>query len=138
MYNAAMALFERVIWVVLDGVGAGELPDAKDYGDIGSNTLGNLARAFKQKTGRILNLPNLEAWGLGNITDIEGVPARWSGKGEGAFGRALELSNGKDTTSGHWEMAGLVVKKAFATFPNGFSQEVIDRWCKENNLPGVL
>jgi phosphopentomutase len=133
-----MASFERVIWVVLDGVGAGELPDAKAYGDTGSNTLGNLARAFKQKTGRILNLPNLEAWGLGNITDIEGVPARWSGKGEGAFGRALELSNGKDTTSGHWEMAGLVVKKAFATFPNGFPQDVIDRWCKENGLPGVL
>lgn len=133
-----MTEFDRVIWVVLDGVGAGELPDAKDYGDSGSNTLGNLARVFKQKTGRILNLPNLEAWGLGNITEIDGVPARWSGKGEGAFGRAVELSRGKDTTAGHWEMAGLVVKKAFTTYPNGFSKEVIDRWCRENSLPGVL
>ena len=133
-----MAFFDRVIWVVLDGVGAGELPDAKDYGDKGSNTLGNLARAFKLKTGRILNLPNLEAWGLGNITEIEGIPARWAGKGEGAFGRATELSNGKDTTSGHWEMAGLVVKKAFATYPQGFSQTVIDRWCHDNQLPGIL
>src|SRR4051794_599857 len=104
-----MAIFDRVIWVVLDGVGAGELPDAKDYGDTGSNTLGNLARAFKIKNGRPLHLPHLEALGLGNITEIEGVPARWSGKGEGAFGRAVELSLGKDTTAGHWEMAGVVV-----------------------------
>lgn len=133
-----MATFDRVIWVVLDGVGAGELPDAKAYGDTGSNTLGNLARAFKQKTGRPLNLPHLEAWGLGNITDIDGVPARWSGKGEGAFGRAIELSLGKDTTAGHWEMAGVVVKKAFTTYPKGFSHEVIDHWCRENELPGVL
>jgi phosphopentomutase len=132
------AAFDRVIWIVLDGVGAGELPDAKDYGDIGSNTLGNLARAIKAKSGRILHLPHLEAMGIGNITPIEGVPARWTGKGEGAFGRAVELSRGKDTTSGHWEMAGLVVTKAFATYPQGFSQEIVDRWCKENDLPGVL
>jgi phosphopentomutase len=127
-----------VIWIVLDGVGAGELPDAAAYGDVGSNTLGNIARTIQAKTGRILNLPNLEAWGLGNITNIEGVPARWSGQGEGAFGKAIELSNGKDTTSGHWEMAGLVDKKAYTTYPNGFSKEIIERWCKENNLPGVL
>lgn len=138
MYKAKMATFDRVIWVVLDGVGAGELPDANAYGDTGSNTLGNLSRAFKQKSGRPLNLPHLEAWGLGNITDIEGVPARWSGKGEGAFGRAVELSLGKDTTAGHWEMAGVVVKKAFTTYPKGFSEAVIDRWCRENDLPGVL
>ena len=75
---------------------------------------------------------------MGNITPIEGVPARWDGQGEGAFGRAVERSLGKDTTSGHWEMAGLVVSKAFTTYPNGYSEEVIGRWCRENDLPGVL
>jgi len=77
-------------------------------------------------------------WGIGNITSIEGVPPCSTGNGEGAFGRATEQSKGKDTTSGHWEMAGLVVQKAFRTYPKGFPQELIDRWAKENNLPGVL
>src|SRR4051812_30106203 len=128
-----MPLFDRVIWIVLDGVGAGALPDAADYGDVGSNTLGNLARVLKQKTGRLLNIPHLENWGIGNITEIEGVPARWSGQGEASFGKAMELSRGKDTTSGHWEMAGLVLTKPFTTYPNGFSKEIVDRWCRENN-----
>lgn len=130
--------FDRVIWVVLDGVGAGELPDAQLYGDRGSNTLGNLSRAIRDKRGRALELPNLEAWGLGNITPMDGVPSRPGGGGEGAFGRAAELSRGKDTTSGHWEMAGLVVQKPFAVFPNGFPQDRIDQWVHENNLPGIL
>ena len=133
--------FDRVIWVVLDGVGAGELPDAAVYGDGGSNTLGNLARVYHQKTGKKLHLPHLQAWGLGNITDIDGVPAVKPAagiQGEGAFGRAIELSSGKDTTSGHWEMAGLVVSKAFPTYPHGFPQDVINRWCQENGLSGVL
>jgi len=134
---ATKSNFDRVILIVLDGVGAGELPDAKSYGDIGSNTLGNLARVFREKTGRSLQLPHLASWGIGNITAMEGVTPTF-GKGEGAFGRAVERSRGKDTTSGHWEMAGLVVNTAFATFPNGFSQDVIDRWCRENHLPGVL
>jgi phosphopentomutase len=128
----ARAAFDRVIWIVLDGVGAGELPDAAQYGDAGSNTLGNLARR------RAVKLPNLETWGLGNITAIPGVAPRPAGKGEGAFGRAVELSNGKDTTSGHWEMAGLVVRKPFATYPTGFPKEIVDRWVRENGLPGVL
>ena len=130
--------FDRVFWIVLDGVGAGELPDAKSYGDTGSNTLRNLARAYKQKTGKTLTLPNLESWGMGNITEIEGVNRVAPGMGEGAFGRANEKSLGKDTTSGHWEMAGLVVTKAFATYPTGFPQAIVDRWVKENGLPGVL
>ena len=109
----------------------------------GSNTLSNLARApsnAKRPEDRILHLPHLEAWGAwANITPIEGVPARWSGKGEGAFGRAVELSLGKDTTAGHWEMAGLVVRKPFTTYPARlFKREVVDRWCRENDLPGVL
>lgn len=137
-FGKKSTLFDRVIWVVLDGVGAGALPDAALYGDLGSNTLGNLSRAFKEKLGRPLTLPNLEKWGVGNITSMEGVAPCAHGKGQGAYGRALEQSRGKDTTSGHWEMAGLVVSRPFVTFPNGFSKEVVDRWVRENNLPGVL
>ncbi|MDR3608920.1 MAG: phosphopentomutase [Oligoflexia bacterium] len=132
------AQFDRVILIVLDGVGAGELPDATVYGDRNSNTLGNLSRSFKSSEGRTLSLPNLAAWGLGNITSMEGISGCQPGNGEGAFGRALELSRGKDTTSGHWEMAGLVVNQPFATYPQGFPKEIVDRWVKENDLPGVL
>lgn len=132
------ASFKRVIWVVLDGVGAGELPDAPNYGDAGSNTLGNLAREFPKKAGRKLSLPNLQKLGIGNITQMEGVPPITPSAGMGAFGKARELSSGKDTTSGHWEMAGLVVEKPFLTYPNGFSSEIVDRWVRECNLPGVL
>lgn len=132
------APFDRVIWVVLDGVGAGELPDAKSYGDTGSDSLGNLGRQFQSKAGRKLSLPNLARMGLGNLTGIEGVPPCAPGEGHGAFGKALEKSRGKDTTSGHWEMAGLVVSRAFTVYPDGFSKEVLDRWCHENQLPGVL
>ncbi len=130
--------FKRVIWIVLDGVGAGELPDSANYGDLGSNTLGNLGREFRKKTGRPLQLPHLQNWGIGNITSIEGVPPSHSGARTSAFGKACELSAGKDTTSGHWEMAGLVLKKPFVTFPTGFSKEILDRWIQENDLPGVL
>jgi phosphopentomutase len=130
--------FDRVIWVVIDGVGAGALSDAKAYGDEGSNTLGNLATALASRFSRQLALPNLEAMGIGNITSMPGVPPRSSGQGEGAFGKALERSLGKDTTSGHWEMAGLIVQKAFPTFPEGFAKEVVNHWISENNLPGVL
>lgn len=130
--------FKRVILVVLDGVGAGELPDAAHYGDKGSNTLGNLALNLKLKHGKTLTLPHLAKMGLGNITKIEGVPPLQPGEGLGAFGRACELSNGKDTTSGHWEMAGLVVKTPFKVFPNGFADDVIHKWVRDNSLPGVL
>ena len=101
--------FDRVFWVILDGVGAGELPDAGLYGDRGSNTLGNLSRAFHASQGRTIRLPNLSSWGIGNITPMDGVNPRPVGIGiqgaNGAFGRAVEKSLGKDTTSGHWEMA---------------------------------
>ncbi len=138
MNHLTHPLFHRIIWVVLDGVGAGELPDAAAFQDRGANTLGNLSRAFQLKTGKSLNLPHMEALGLGNITEIVGTPPRSAGKGEGAFGKAIELSQGKDTTSGHWEMAGLVLSKPFVTFPNGFPMEVVNRWIQENQLPGVL
>jgi phosphopentomutase len=130
------APLKRVILVVLDGVGAGATPDAPNYGDEGSDTLGNLSREFKKRQGRALSLPHLESWGLGKITSIEGVSA--SKAKEGAAGRAAELSTGKDTTSGHWEMAGYVVKEPFAIFPDGFPKAYVDRWVRSNNLPGVL
>ena len=132
------APMNRVIWVVLDGVGAGELPDAAQYGDTGSNTLGNLGARFPEKAGRALSLPNLGRMGLGNLTTIRGVPPCALGEGAGAFARASEKSLGKDTTSGHWEMAGLVVSRPFSYFPDGFPAEIIERWCLENGLAGVL
>lgn len=138
MKNSETAAIKRVFWIVLDGVGAGELPDASSYGDSGSNTLRNTAKAFHAKSGRTLKLPHLEALGIGNITSIPGVRPQSPGEGLGAYGKATELSTGKDTTSGHWEMTGLVLKKPFAVFPNGFPQEIIQRWVAENQLPGVL
>lgn len=132
------ARLKRVILVVLDGVGAGAMPDAADYGDVGSDTLGNLSRAFRAKMGRSLDLPNLSQLGMGHLTKMEGVTPCSPEEGNGAFGKATERSSGKDTTSGHWEMAGLVVSKPFVTFPTGFSQEIVDRWVRENQLTGVL
>ena len=129
--------FERVIWIVIDGVGVGALPDADQYGDAGANTLGNLARELKKRHNRTLKIPTLQELGVNHLTPLEGVPPA-SGKEKAAFGKCRELSKGKDTTSGHWELAGLVVSKPFATYPNGFSQEIIDRWIKENHLPGIL
>ncbi|HBV89093.1 MAG TPA: phosphopentomutase [Desulfosporosinus sp.] len=109
----------RVVIIVLDSVGIGELPDAGDYGDLGSDTLGNLAR---QRGG--LNLPNLEKLGLGTIHSITGVPAALNP--EGCFGKMAERSRGKDTTSGHWEIAGVILEKALPTFPQGFPREFIE------------
>lgn len=108
----------RVIIVVLDSVGIGEMPDAGKYGDLGSYTLGNVAR---QRGG--LNLPHLQKLGLGNINSIMGVPA--APAPEGNFGKMSEQSLGKDTTTGHWEMAGVILERALPTFPRGFPMEFI-------------
>ncbi|NLM38919.1 MAG: phosphopentomutase [Firmicutes bacterium] len=108
----------RVIMIVLDSVGVGELPDAALYGDEGSNTLGNIA---KVRGG--LDLPNMGSLGLGNIIPIEGVPP--TDKPKGAWGKMAEQSAGKDTTTGHWEIAGLILDKPFPTYPEGFPPEVI-------------
>ncbi|WP_170270486.1 phosphopentomutase [Heliorestis acidaminivorans] len=111
-------LQRRVILVVLDSVGIGEMPDAHHYGDEGSNTLANLAKAVGG-----LNLPNLSALGLGNIEPIEGVvPAD---KPLAAYGKMAELAPGKDTTTGHWEMAGVILKQPFPTFPDAFPSDLI-------------
>ncbi len=121
----------RVIWIVLDSVGVGELPDAIDYGDVGSNTIGNISKVYRK-----LELPNMRKLGLGNIDGIIGVED--VPEPIGLYGKSMELSNGKDTTTGHWEMTGVYRPVGFATYPEGFSEEVIDEFIKENNLPGIL
>jgi phosphopentomutase len=112
-----------VIVLLLDGVGCGELPDADKYGDRGSNTLANLAKAVGG-----LHLPNLARLGLGNITPIQGIPPQ--DKPEACYGRMAEQSVGKDSTTGHWEVAGLVTNEPFPLFPQGFPPELIQRFEK--------
>ena len=108
----------RVIILLLDGVGCGELPDAADYRDQGSNTLANLAKAVGG-----LNLPNLAALGLGNIIPVQGIAPQE--KPQACFGKMAEQSAGKDSTAGHWEIAGLVTDKPFPLFPHGFPPELL-------------
>jgi len=105
--------------IVLDAVGAGELPDADQYGDEGSNTLANVAKVVGG-----LDLPNLEAFGLGNVEPLDGCPPQ---PGAPAIaGRLVERSKGKDTTTGHWELMGVVTAQPFPTYPHGFPHDVID------------
>ncbi|MDI6891894.1 MAG: phosphopentomutase [Actinomycetota bacterium] len=108
----------RVIIVILDSVGVGELPDAVLYGDEGSNTLVNTARAVGG-----LHLPNFQKLGLGNIVDVEGVPP--AERPLAAFGKMVERSAGKDTTTGHWELMGLYLPEPFPLYPNGFPPEIV-------------
>jgi len=112
--------FQRVIWIVLDSVGIGEMPDAEAYGDRGSDTLGNIARR------RRLRLPNLCRLGLANIKTLEGLEP--STEPQAAFGRCALASPGKDTTTGHWEMAGIHLDKPFPLFPRGFPPAIIDEF----------
>jgi phosphopentomutase len=109
--------FRRVVWIVLDSVGIGEMPDADRYGDVGSDTLGNIARK------RRLYLPNLCRLGLANIKPIDELPSY--AEPVGAYGRCALASPGKDTTTGHWEMAGIHLEKPFPLYPHGFPPEVI-------------
>ena len=107
----------RVILIVLDSVGIGSLPDAAEYGDVGANTLVHVA----EKAGG-LNLPYLAAMGLGNLDKIKGVSAL---PDSGVYGKMKEYSKGKDTTTGHWELAGIILKEPFRTYPQGFPKDVI-------------
>jgi phosphopentomutase len=109
----------RACVIVLDAVGAGELPDAAQYGDEGSDTLGNVAKAVGG-----LDLPNMEALGLGNVEPLDGCPPQPGAPA--VAGRRIERSKGKDTTTGHWEMMGIVTAQAFPTYPHGFPHDVID------------
>lgn len=113
-----MPKIKRVIIIVLDSVGIGELPDAAEYGDEGADTLGNIAEEIGG-----LNLPNLEKMGMGKIKPIKGLAGDIMV--EGSYGKMAEASIGKDTTTGHWEMSGIISKKAFPTYPDGFPDEVI-------------
>jgi phosphopentomutase len=112
--------FRRVILIVLDSVGIGEMPDAARYGDEGSDTLGNIARA------RRLSLPNFRALGLANIRPLAHLEP--AADPLASFGRCALASPGKDTTSGHWEMAGIHLDKPFPTYPNGFPPEIIEEF----------
>jgi phosphopentomutase len=112
---------KRIAVIVIDGVGAGELPDAAEYGDVGSNSLSNTARVLGG-----INLPNLGEIGIGNITPIQGVSPRKETRG--AYGKCTEISKGKDSVTGHWELMGVEVKKPFPTYPNGFPPEVLDEF----------
>src|SRR6516162_554674 len=111
-------LTRRAAIVVLDGVGIGEAPDAVQYGDVGSNTLGNLARAVNG-----MDLPNLRRIGLGNIASLTGVDP--TDAPEGAWGLMVPRSAGKDSTTGHWEIAGIHLAKPFPTYPNGFPTNLV-------------
>ena len=116
--------------MVLDSAGIGAMPDAAEWGDAGADTLGNILKT------RTVNLPNLQSLGLGNIRPLDGVPAVESPIG--SYGKCILRSNGKDTTTGHWEMAGIILQKAFPTYPNGFPDRIIERFVAEAKVPGVL
>ncbi len=112
-------MFSRVILIVMDSVGIGELPDADRYNDQGSNTLGNI---YRNVSG--FSLPGLERLGLGNIEGTPDIPEFRAPIG--CFGKAAEKSSGKDTTTGHWEITGVILEKSFPTYPEGFPRTVID------------
>jgi len=114
---------KRVVLIVMDSVGIGEMPDAEKYGDAGSNTLGNISK----KVGGF-RLENLEKLGLGNIEGVTGIKA--TDTAIGCYGRMAEKSPGKDTTTGHWEIAGLILKKPFPVYPEGFPADIIEKFEK--------
>jgi len=121
-------VFARAIVIVLDSVGIGELPDAALYEDQGSNTLGNIAAAVP------LNIPTLAAMGMSRLVALKHVPASAP---TAAFGRLAERSSGKDSVTGHWELMGVVLDRAFPTFPNGFSKELIESFESRIGRPSI-
>lgn len=112
-------MVNKVILIVLDSVGIGELPDAAEYGDAGSNTIGGISRVLGG-----LKLQNMENLGLGNIDGIQGIEK--FEEPTGSFGKCMELSKGKDTITGHWEISGVVLEHALKTYPGGFPQEIVN------------
>ncbi len=113
-----MKKIQRVLLLILDSVGCGNAPDAAEYGDEGTNTLKNTAAAVGG-----LRLPNLGKLGLGNLTEIQGVPPTRTTNG--AYGRLTEISQGKDTTTGHWELGGIILEHPFPVYPKGFPSELM-------------
>lgn len=126
-----MKEIERVIWVVLDSVGMGAMPDAGRFGDEGCNTIGHVSKANGG-----LNLPNMIKLGYGNIDGMTGIGH--CDNPMGCFGRLSEISNGKDTTTGHWEMVGIHTTQAFPVYPDGFPEDIIGKFCAECEIKGVL
>ena len=123
-------VFDRMTLIVLDGLGLGEMPDAASWGDAGSDTLGHIC------TTREVRLPNLQSCGLGNIRPLSHVPPASAPRA--SYGRCALRSNGKDTTTGHWEMAGILLERAFPTYPEGFPPAIIKRFVEVSGVPGVL
>ena len=116
---------------MLDGVGIGALPDAGSYGDVGTNTVGNISRAVGN-----LRLPNLQRLGLGNIAGVEGVLK--VAAPEGCYGKMAERSKGKDSTTGHWEIAGIITDRPFPVYPQGFPAQLIQRFLEVTGEKGIL
>ncbi|NQX58936.1 phosphopentomutase [Paenibacillus qinlingensis] len=116
--------FERISLIVLDSVGIGELPDAEQFGDLGAHTLGHIAEKVSG-----FALPHLQQMGLGNIADIQGIPPVSSP--EGYYGKMAEVSVGKDTMTGHWELMGLRISTPFKVFPDGFPEALISQFEQE-------
>lgn len=123
--------FKRIVILVADGFGVGEAPDARLYGDEGSNTLAHVASSVGG-----IKLPNLEKLGLGNLGTFEGLHPIKDPKA--LVARMAEKSKGKDTTTGHWELAGLVTETPFQLFPNGFPEELLKSFITEAKIPGIL
>ncbi|MEJ7849016.1 MAG: phosphopentomutase [Pyrinomonadaceae bacterium] len=126
----AQPKFKRICLIVLDSAGIGEMPDAADWGDAGADTLGNILKSRK------VDLPNMQKLGLANIRPLADLPTIENPSGN--YGKCTLKSNGKDTTTGHWEMAGIILTKAFPTFPNGFPARIIDEFAAKAKIPGVL
>jgi len=122
--------FNRIILIVLDGAGIGAMPDAPEWGDAGSDTFGHICES------REVRLPNLQSLGLGNIRRLNGVAKIEEPRG--SYGKCTLASNGKDTTTGHWEMAGIILERAFPTYPNGFPESIIDEFIARTHVPGIL
>lgn len=122
--------FNRILLIVLDGAGIGAMPDAPEWGDAGSDTFGHILES------REVRLPNLQRYGLGNIRPLAQLSPLQNPVG--SYGRCALRSNGKDTTTGHWEMAGIILERAFPTYPNGFPSPIIDRFVREADVPGIL
>lgn len=127
-------MVSRVIIIVLDSLGAGHAPDAAAYGDEGANTLVNMSRAVPGG----LRVPHLQALGLGGITPEPIVGCPPARVPLASFGRLIERSAGKDTTTGHWEMIGIVTDHPFPTFPHGFPQDLMQRWADHVGVDGWL
>jgi phosphopentomutase len=122
--------FNRITLIVLDGAGIGAMPDAPEWGDAGSDTFGHICES------REVRLPNLQSLGLGNIRRLAGLAK--TEKPRGCYGKCALKSNGKDTTTGHWEMAGIILERAFPTYPDGFPEEIIDEFISKTGVPGIL